>query len=186
MLVEIDLLEAKRLKLTINQFLLIKLIIDEVNINTYKNVVNIKDEDINKLIKSKILTPNSKYSDSLDSLELTDEILSFIKKKDFFDEFYELYPTSVIRSDGSKDYLRTDMNRSRVAYNKIIGKSESKHELIMSALKNEISERRAMNKMGYMKRMFKWLTSEEYMTYAEKKSDTQEVKNTATYGTEVV
>ena len=40
--------------------------------------------------------------------------------------------------------------------------------------------------MGYMKRMFKWLTSEEYMTYAEKKSDTQEVKNTATYGTEVV
>ena len=37
MLVEIDLLEAKRLKLTINQFLLIKLIIDEVNINTYKN-----------------------------------------------------------------------------------------------------------------------------------------------------
>jgi len=119
-------------------------------------------------------------------LELTDEILSFIKKKDFFDEFYELYPTSVIRSDGSKDYLRTDMNRSRVAYNKIIGKSESKHELIMSALKNEISERRAMNKMGYMKRMFKWLTSEEYMTYAEKKSDTQEVKNTATYGTEVV
>ena len=50
MLIELDLDEAKRLKLTINQFLLIKLVLDNVKADSYQNVIHLSSGDIKELI----------------------------------------------------------------------------------------------------------------------------------------
>lgn len=42
MLIEIDLDEAKRLKITMNQFVLIKLLIDKIDIKSLINVIRIE------------------------------------------------------------------------------------------------------------------------------------------------
>ena len=54
MLIELDLDEAKRLKLTINQFLLIKLVLDNVKADSYQNVIHLSSGDIKELIDKNI------------------------------------------------------------------------------------------------------------------------------------
>jgi hypothetical protein len=188
MLVELDLLEAKRLKLTINQFLLIRLVIDKINIAPIKETLNISGSDIDKLISLNIFTKDSLFTPTLSRLKLTPEMEKAIGTKDFFSEFYDSYPVYSIRTDGSRDYLRSDVNRARVVYNKLVGKSETKHNEVMTALKAELAEKRASNKMSYMKRMYKWLTSEEYLVYLEKSKAIiySDEPKTISYGTEVV
>ena len=58
MLIELDLDEAKRLKLTINQFLLIKLVLDNVKADSYQNVIHLSSGDIKELIDK-----NKSYTD---------------------------------------------------------------------------------------------------------------------------
>ncbi len=187
MLIELDLDEAKRLELTINQFLIISLILNNINIASYQNVIQIKESDINRLKEMNILSEESELNKKFDRLWIDSEFLANQKKINFFDEFYSIYPISVIRGDGIKDYLRADVNRCRKIYNNLVGKSSSKHEEIMSALKFELSNRRANNSMKYMKRMYKWLTSEEYKTFEEYvKEGNIKTDKVQVYGTEIV
>ena len=59
MLIELDLSEAKSLKLTINQFLLIKLLLNKVDIKSYQNVIHLNNADVELLGEKKILTKES-------------------------------------------------------------------------------------------------------------------------------
>ena len=187
MLIEIDLTEAKRLKLKLNQLVLLRFLIDNIDIKHYQSVIQISDDDVNELIKNKILTESSCISDNLNkTLIIEDEFKESLKQRDFFDEFYELYPTSIIRPDGTKDYLRGDINRCRKIYEKHVSKSKSRHDHIMDALRFELTNRRIHSKMGFMKRMYKWLTSEEWLLYDEFLSDKKVIKNVETvYGTNI-
>ena len=178
MLIEIDLDEAKRLKITMNQFVLIKLLIDKVDIKSLINVIRIDDKDINNLKEQNILTTESTYTDGITkNLHLTENFKMKYKQRDFFDEFYEAYPTSTTRPDGQKDYLRGDISRCRKYYQKIVGKSLSKHESMLECLNFEVKTRKAGNSLQYMKRMSKWLLSEEWLLYADAMNDVSVVRN---------
>jgi hypothetical protein len=187
MLIELDLKEVKTLKITINQFILIKLLIDEVDIKSLLDVIPVSETDINNLIEKNILTKESVYDiKDFKKLIVSKEFIERLKEKDPFDEFYELYPSSVVRTDGIKDFLRGAPSRCRVLYNKQVGRSRSKHEYMIECLKFELTNRRQTNTLSYMKRMYKWLTSEEWTLYDEFMKDTQ-IQKTAgdIYGTRV-
>jgi hypothetical protein len=187
MLIEIDLEEAKKLQITVNQFLLLKFAIDNVNIKPYQSVIQINDNDIEELIALGILEENSRYDKKdLSKLVITNEFMNRLKSRDFFDEFYEMYPISVTRPDGTKDYLRGNIARSRKIYDTHVGKSRSKHENMLSALNFEVSNRSMSNKMGYMKRMYSWLLSEEWTLYDEFLKDKKVQKQiNEVYGTKI-
>lgn len=187
MLIEIDLDEAKKLQLTINQFTLLRFLVDSVNIKPYQSVIHIVEDDISQLKEKKILTEDSVLNEKdISTLKMTDEFLNKIKHRDFFDEFYDTYPASVMRGDGMKDYLRGDIARCRKIYNLKVGKSRLKHEHIMSALKFELHNRKTTNNMKYMKRMSKWLSSEEWTLYDEFLKDNKVKEQIEqVYGTDV-
>jgi len=185
MLIELDLDEAKRLKITVNQFILIKLIIEKIDIKSLINVVRIDESDIVNLKEQGILTSESSLNLEAESnLVVTEEFIKKFKAKDFFDEFFDIYPTSTIRPDGLKDYLRGDVSRCRKYYSKIVGKSRAKHERMIESLKFELATRKQSNGMQYMKRMPKWLLSEEWLLYEEFIKDKTVIKQAEeVYGT---
>lgn len=89
------------------------------------------------------------------------------KSTDYFDEILQVYPTSVIRPDGLRDYLRADITRCRKVYNKLTKNNKELHDTILSSLQYEIMCRRRDNNMSYMKRLSKWLASEEWKVYEQ-------------------
>ena len=109
-----------------------------------------------------------------------------INTTSFFDEFYELYPAYITRNDGSKDYLRANVNKCRQQYNKIVGESKELHDHILNCLKAELSDKHRKGKMGFMKRMWKWLTSNEWEAYEEHLNDDYSTNTTPIYGTEII
>ena len=186
MLIEIDLEEAKRLKMTVSQFILISLLAGNQNVKQFLNVISITEKDIEHLIKLNILTSESSYTKDLTQLKITDDFLLSFKTKDFFLEFFDIYPASITRPDGTRDYLRGDVSRCRKYYEKIVGQSMTKHIHIMECLKFEIDTRKRGNKLGYMKRMAKWLLSEEWLLYDEFMKDKKIQKQAdVIYGTEL-
>ena len=97
-----------------------------------------------------------------------------------------MYPISVARPDGIKDYLRGNISRSRKLYESHVGRSIEKHNMMLSALNFEITNRTISNKMGYMKRMYSWLLSEEWILYEEfLKDKTVQKQIDEVYGTKI-
>jgi hypothetical protein len=100
---------------------------------------------------------------------------SFIKvlaQGDFFDELVQTFPASVVRTDGTKDYLRTDINRCRKLYSIITKNKYPIHSHILECLQYEVATRRMNGSLGYMKRIPKWLSSEEWKVYEQMMKDT--------------
>jgi hypothetical protein len=104
---------------------------------------------------------------------------------DFFDELLENYPSKVIRPDGSSDFLRTDLKRCRTKYTTKTKNKRVKHEHILKCLKFEVSKRVAEGSLKYMKRLPKWLESEEWTAYEDAIKDSANTTIVHGYGTEL-
>ena len=105
-----------------------------------------------------------------------------------FIEFYDLFPSSVQRPDGTKDYLRNNKEKSMKVYNKL-AKLPSKHKEIIDALKFEIEYRTQKGTLGYMKRMTNWLASNEWESWIgliNEAKNNIEIKNKAKYGQNLI
>lgn len=171
MLIELDLKEVKSLKISSTQFIFIKLLLDEVDIKSLLDVIPVSEKDINDLIEKGIIDKDSITIESdiksikFENIVIDESFKTKLNKKEFFDDFFAIYPTSVVRSDGIKDYLKGAPTNCRKYYKKLVGSSQSKHDHIMTCLRFEISNRVSTGKMSYMKRMYKWLTSEEWTLY---------------------
>jgi len=187
MLIELDLEEAKRLGITVNQIILISLLMSKTPIRPLLDVIPLDEDDINNLIDKDILTKESTFDEKdFSKLIITENFKTKIKVKDYFTEFFETYPASVLRNDGLKDYLRGDISRCRKYYDKIVGNSKTKHDHLMDCLKFEIETRKRGNSLGYMKRMAKWLLSEEWLLYDEFMKDKKIKKHAGeVYGTAI-
>lgn len=121
------------------------------------------------------------------SYELTEYFKDLTKpKKEMFDEFYEQFPVYVIRADGTKAFLRSNVNKCRHEYNKIVGRSKAMHQHILNCLKWELDEKTRTGKLGYMKTMWKWLTQHEWEVYDEAIRYENNNETTQLYGTEVI
>lgn len=185
MILELDTSLLETLNISINQLVFISLVLNE-NQKDHQDILKllsrVNEEEIQELIQRNIII--KQYFNNGTSYHLSDNVINTLKKKQdsMFDEFYETFPVYVIRPDGTKGFLRANVNKCRKEYNRIIGKSRAMHEHIMNCLRYELDDKMRTGKLGYMKTMWKWLTQHEWECYEEQ----LKVKEEDTYGTNIL
>ena len=185
MILELDISLLKTLNLSINQLAFISLVLSE-NQKDHQDIQEllsrVNEEEIQDLIQRNIIITQTMNNGI--SYQLSDDIINTLRKRNdsMFDEFYETFPVYVIRPDGTKGFLRANVNKCRKEYNRIVGKSHAMHEHIMDCLRYELDDKMRTGKLGYMKTMWKWLTQHEWECYEEQ----LKVKEEDTYGTDIL
>ena len=183
MILELDTSLLNKLNISLNQLVFLSLVMNENqkdNQDIRELLSRVNEEEIQDLIVRNIIiiepmNNGVKYS-------LSDNIIKLLQsnKDSMFDEFYETFPVYVIRPDGTKGFLRANVNKCRKEYNRIIGKSRAMHEHIMQCLRYELDDKTRTGKLGYMKTMWKWLTQHEWECY----EDQLKVQEDYSYGTD--
>lgn len=177
------------LGVNLNQLIFLSLVLDKnqkSNQDVRKVVSQISDEDISNLIEQGLI--NSIERDNKGTIEYhpTDKLMNAVlPKKDYFDLFYEMYPVYVMRPDGSKSYLRANVNKCRHMFNTKVGQSSAAAEHIIKCLDFEISKRMREGSLSYMMTMWNWLTRNQWEVSEEEMQDVEQ-KSTTTYGTELI
>ena len=185
MILELDISLLKTLNLSINQLAFISLVLSE-NQKDHQDIQEllsrVNEEEIQDLIQRNIIITQTMNNGI--SYQLSNDIINTLRKRNdsMFDEFYETFPVYVIRPDGTKGFLRANVNKCRKEYNRIVGKSRAMHEHIMDCLRYELDDKMRTGKLGYMKTMWKWLTQHEWECYEEQ----LKVKEEDTYGTDIL
>ena len=187
MILELDTSLLNKFSISINQLVFISLVLNDNQINNqdiHELLSRVNEEEIQDLIQRNIIVVT--ISDDNKIYSPSKELLDFIKKNEqsMFDEFYEVFPIYVTRPDGTKGFLRSNVNKCRKEYNRIIGKSKAMHEHILSCLRYEIDDKLQTGKIGYMKTMWKWLTQHEWEYYEEQMNLEQQTANS--YGTGIL
>lgn len=185
MILELDTSLLETLNVSINQLVFISLVLNENQKNhqdILKLLSRVKEEEIQELIQRNIII--KQYHNDAISYQLSDKVINTLKQKqdNMFDEFYETFPVYVIRPDGTKGFLRANVNKCRKEYNRIVGKSRAMHEHIMNCLHYELDDKMRTGKLGYMKTMWKWLTQHEWECYEEQ----LKVEEEDSYGTNII
>ena len=155
--------------ISINQAVFLTLVLNE---NQHKNqdihsfLSRISENEIQELINNDFITVTTSGDNKI--YKVTDKLNPYLEKeKGWFDEFYEVFPVYVARPDGTKGFLRSNINKCRQEYKKIVGKSAAMHEHILKCLKFEVDNKMMTGKLGYMKTMWKWLTQHEWEVIEE-------------------
>jgi len=187
-IIELDTSLLDKIKdISINQLVFLAFVINEnqkINQNVSKLLSQVTETDIQKLIDKNLISVEN--TDNSIIYKKTTILENLIKpNKIWFDEFYDLYPVYVMRPDGTKGFLRTNVNKCRQQYNKIVGKSSVMHEHLLKCLKYEIDTKLAQGKLGYMKTMWKWITTCEWEIYEEQMQESTEIVNTKIYGSTI-
>lgn len=170
MIIELDTSLANKLSdLTINQLVFVTIVLNDnqtYHQDVYSLLSRVSEQEIQELVDKSLVTV-TKTEEHI-SYEPTETLISIIgKQKDYFDELYDIFPVYVLRPDGQKGFLRANVNKCRLQYKKIVGKSKATHEHIIKCLNFELTERLRSNKLGYMKTMWKWLTNHEWEAFEE-------------------
>lgn len=171
MILEIDTSILDRIpNLSINQLVFLTLVLSDIKVinqDIQKLLSLVNEEEIHELELQGLILITLDESGS-QVISKTEKLASLLKEdKTMFDEFYDQFPVYVTRPDGTKGFLRSNINKCRKEYNHIIGKSKAMHEHIMNCLRYEIDNKMQTGKMGYMKTMWKWLTQHEWETIEE-------------------
>lgn len=150
---------------SIEQLVFISLVLNENQNNNqdiHKLLSLVSEGEIQDL-KDKELISIETDSQGNQSVSKTVKLTELLKEdKTMFDQFYEEFPVYVNRPDGTKGFLRANINKCRKEYNRIIGKSKAMHEHLMNCLRYEVTNKMMTGKLGYMKTMWKWLTQHEW------------------------
>lgn len=187
MILEIDTSILERIEnLSINQLVFLTLVLNDnqtINQDIQRLLSLVNEEEIQELENQGLITITK--SDSNQVISKTSKLIELLKEdKSMFDEFYDLFPVYVIRPDGTRGFLRANVNKCRKEYNRIVGKSKAMHQHICNCLKFEIENKMLTGKIGYMKTMWKWLTQHEWETYEEQmKVEQPLIENN--YGTDI-
>ena len=188
MILELDtsLLDKIKDTISINQLVFLSLVLNEnqkTNQSVSKLVSQFTDTEIQDLIQKDLIIAE-KLPD-VTNYKATKKLIQATKPdKALFDQFYETYPIYVTRPDGTKGFLRTNVNKCRSQYNKIVGKSTIMHEHLLKCLVQEMMSKTMQGKLGYMKTMWKWLTTCEWEAH-EEEMQIETTKPIETYGTAV-
>lgn len=188
MLIELDTKLLKRYRLSVNQFVILFLVYSNELVVLESIASQDSINDVKELIRRNFITyKNFNEEQPVDFCRITlNQIATqLFDTSDCFDELLALFPTMVVRTDGTRDYLKLDINRTRKVYNKIVGKTRRKHDLIMQCLALEIQDKTRTGKMSYFKRLPKWIASEEWTAYEQfllNQQDTELTTNKIGYG----
>ena len=185
MILELDISLLKTLNISINQLVFISLVLNENQIDhqdIQELLSRVNEEEIQDLINRNIVVTQNMNNGI--AYHLSEDIINTLQKRkdSMFDEFYETFPVYVLRPDGTKGFLRANINKCRKEYNRIVGKSRAMHEHIMKCLRYELDDKMRTGKLGYMKTMWKWLTQHEWECY----EDQLQVKEEDSYGTNIL
>lgn len=173
--------------LTISQLVFLSMILDKnqttKNQDVHRLVSLINDDEISYLVQQNLIT--SMERGEFIVYEATEKLKGYLaSEKDYFDVFYDRYPVYVLRPDGSKCYLRANVNKCRHLFNVTCGKSSAMAEHLIECLDFEISKKMKEGKIGYMKTMWRWLVDHQWEESEEEMNDKQE--NTQSYGTDLI
>ena len=194
MLLEIDTNYLIEQQINAHQFVIIKLIYDNdirrlknylINTGTFDTVY----KDLVAIHKKGFLADLPSNPPAFNKLKSTSKLRKITSfTEDPFEEFYDTFPTKVLRPSGDYDYLRIDQKRSKKIYHNIIGNNLPKHNFIIKCLKAEIKDKASRGQMSFFKRMPTWLTSESWKAYADVvqgADDSIQDDNTVAYGQDV-
>lgn len=171
-----------------NQLIFLSMVLDK-NQKTYNQDVRkvislISDDEISYLIDQGLVT-SIERGNSITYIA-TDVLKDAVSpNKQYFDLFYEMYPVYVMRPDGSKSYLRANINKCRKLYNNYVGSSDAMAEHINKCLEFEISKKMREGKISYMKTMWRWLVDHQWEESEEEMQDTNS-QTSDVYGTELI
>lgn len=173
-------------ELNSSQLIFLSMILDK-NQPKYQDVRKIvsliSDEDISYLISQELVTAiESGESITYNATDKLKEIVA--TQKSYFDLFYDMYPVYVMRKDGSKSYLRANVNKCRHFFNTKCGNSTAMAEHIIKCLEYEISKRMREGSLSYMMTMWNWLTRSQWEAIEEEMQDADKTVNS--YGTELI
>ena len=174
-------------KINLNQLVFLSMVLNK-NQSTYdqdvrKLVSLMRDDEISYLIEKGLVTSMERSKSIL--YEASQKLKTFMEPpRDQFDLFYEMYPIYVLRSDGSKSFLRTNKNKCRNLYNILTGGNNAMCEHINKCLQFEIDKKMKNGNMCYMKTMWRWLQDRQWEASDEEMSNTeQNIQHS--YGTEL-
>ena len=172
--------------LTMGQLVFLSMVLDKNQKNNQdvrKLVSLISDDEISCLLQKDLIT-SIERGDSI-VYEASQKLLNLTSKKEsYFDLFYKQYPIYVLRPDGSKAYLRANINKCRKAFESTCGRSSAMAEHIINCLNYEVDKKTRTGKIGYMKTMWRWLIDHQWEETEEEMRDT--VEQTESYGTELI
>lgn len=184
MILELDTSLFKIGNISINQLVFLTLCLNEKHQANHQDVhefiSRISETEIQSLIDQGLVSITTQ--DTKTSYKPTNKLLSYVKEdKTWFEQFYDAYPVYVIRPDGTKGFLRANINKCRTQYNSIVGKSKAMHEHLMKCLNFDIMNKTMTGKLGYMKTMWKWLIQNEWESLEEQMLDEEQIS----YGTDL-
>lgn len=188
MILEIDTSILDRIpNLSINQLVFLTLVLNDIKVinqDIQRLLSLVNEEEIQGLETQGLIS--IQYDGDTKVITKTQALDELLKEdKSMFDEFYDQFPVYVMRPDGTKGFLRANVNKCRKEYNRIVGKSKAMHEHIISCLKYEIDDKMRTGKMSYMKTMWKWLTQHEWETIEEQMKVETPNLDYYNYGTEL-
>ena len=172
--------------LSMNQLVFLSMVLGK-NQPKYQDVRRIvsliSDEEISYLVSQELVTA-IESGESI-TYQATDKLKQIVTtQKSYFDLFYDMYPVYVMRKDGSKSYLRANVNKCRHFFNTKCGGSSAMAEHLINCLDYEISKRMREGSLGYMMTMWNWLTRSQWEAIEEELQTEQQSVNS--YGTELI
>jgi hypothetical protein len=170
-----------------NQLLFLSIVLDK-NQPKYQDVRKIvsliSDDEIQYLVQQGLIT-SIERGNSI-TYQPTDKLKEALTlEKSYFDRFYDMYPVYVVRPDGSKSYLRANVNKCRHMFNLKVGNSSAMAEHIIKCLEFELDKKMREGKISYMMTMWNWLSRNQWEVSEEEMQDTEQ-KATNSYGTELI
>ena len=171
-----------------NQLIFLSLVLDKkkqtYNQNDRRIDSLVSDEEISNLI-SQGLSTSIERGKSI-TYHATDALKDIVRpKQDYFDLFYEMYPIYVLRPDGTKNYLRANVNKCRHLFNVYVGQSEAMAQHLIQCLDFEMKKKTNEGKLSYMKTMWRWLVDHQWEESEEEMQDNSKIEE-STYGTELI
>jgi len=176
MLLQVDVKDLINNRITSDQYLIAQLLIDNET-ELLQQFINIYSNEELKTLFDRMgrtgLVINNNNPGEMNILKLivSPSFKNMSAEGDFFDEFLLSFPPSITRPDGTKDYLRTDVTRCRRSYTKITKNKYVVHKHILDCLRFEVIIRTREGNLQYMKRLPKWLISEEWKVYEQRLKD---------------
>lgn len=172
--------------INLNQVVFLSMVLgkNQTNNQDVRKIVSlISDDEISYLVTQELIT-SIERSGSITYLP-TEKLLNFLKvEKSYFDLFYDMYPSYVVRPDGSKAYLRANINKCRNLYNNYVGNSEAMAEHINKCLEFELSKKATTGKLSYMKTMWRWLVDHQWEATEEEMNEPNQT--ISDYGRELI
>lgn len=173
-------------KINLNQLFFLSAVLDknQKSNQDVRNIVSlISDEEIQYLVYNDLIS--LKKNGEKQMYVATQKLTDFLKpSQTYFELFSEIYPKYVLRPDGSKAYLKTNINKCKHLFDLYTGLSEAMAKHLIDCLSFEVEKKTQTGKLGYMKTMYKWLTEHKWEESEAEMSD-KTITQTS-YGTELM